>query len=76
MKEQRGKDMYAVGGATLISSLINLGLIDELQLLVTPLILGGGLALFNDVKGRHTLKLAEAKQLNSGKVALTYIVQH
>jgi len=76
MKEQRGKDMYAVGGATLISSLINLGLIDELQLLVTPLILGGGLALFKDVKGRHPLKLAEAKQLNSGKVALTYILQH
>jgi dihydrofolate reductase len=47
MKEQQGKDMYAVGGATLISSLMNLGLIDELQVLVTPPYLGGGLALFN-----------------------------
>lgn len=49
MKQQPGKDMYAVGGATLVSSLMNLGLIDELRILVNPLILGGGKALFKDV---------------------------
>jgi dihydrofolate reductase len=76
MKEQPGKDMYAVGGATLVSSLMNLGLIDELQLLVNPLILGGGKALFKDVTRRHMLKLAGAKPLKSGKVGLTYTVQH
>jgi dihydrofolate reductase len=76
MKQQPGKDMYAVGGATLVSSLMNLGLIDELWLLVNPLILGGGLALFKDVKGRHMLKLAGGKPLKSGKVGLTYTVQH
>jgi len=75
MKQQPGKDMYAVVGATLVSSLMNLGLIDELQLMVTPLILGGGLALFKDVKGRHALKLAEAKPLKSGKLALAYSIQ-
>lgn len=48
------------GGATLISSLINVSLIDELQLLVNPLILGGGKALFKDVEKRHTLKLTRA----------------
>jgi dihydrofolate reductase len=36
MKQQPGKDMFAVGGATLICSLMNLGLIDELRLLVNP----------------------------------------
>ena len=34
MKEAPGKDMYVVGGATLVSSLLNLGLIDELRLMV------------------------------------------
>jgi dihydrofolate reductase len=53
---------------TLVSSLINLGLIDELQLLISPIILGSGMALFKDVKGRHMLK--------SDKVGLTYTVQH
>lgn len=39
MKQQSGKDMFAVGGATLICSLINLGLIDVLRLMVTHLFL-------------------------------------
>jgi hypothetical protein len=34
--------------------------------------LGGGKALFKDVKGRHALKLLEAKPLKSGMVCLTY----
>jgi len=34
--------MHIVGGTTLVSSLMNLGLIDELQLLVNPVILDGG----------------------------------
>jgi dihydrofolate reductase len=36
MKQQQGNDMYAVGGAMLVSSLMSLGLVDELRLLVTP----------------------------------------
>lgn len=75
MKQQPGKDMLVVGGATLVSSLMNLGLIDELRLMVNPLILGGGKALFKDVKERHALKLVQAKPLKSGKVGLTYSTQ-
>ncbi len=72
MKQQSGKDMLVLGGATLVSSLMNLDLIDELRLIINPLILGGGKALFKDVKERHVLKLIRAKPLKSGKVSLTY----
>jgi dihydrofolate reductase len=75
LKQQPGKDMQVVGGATLVSSLMNLGLIDELQLLVNPLILGGGKALLKDVKERHTLKLMRARPLKSGKASLVYNTQ-
>jgi dihydrofolate reductase len=75
MKQQPGRDMLALGGATLISSLMNLDLIDEVHLMVNPLILGGGKALFKDVKERHALKLIRAKPLKSGKVSLTYSMQ-
>jgi dihydrofolate reductase len=75
LKNKRGKDIYAVGGATLISSLMNLGLIDELQLRVNPVILGGGKALFKGFKDRHSLKLLSAKSLKSGIVSLTYVTQ-
>ncbi|MDD5320090.1 MAG: dihydrofolate reductase family protein [Methylococcales bacterium] len=72
MKQQPGKDMYAVGGATLVSSLMNMGLIDELRLDIHPLVLGGGKTLFKDVKERHALKLLETKTLKSGIVRLIY----
>jgi dihydrofolate reductase len=75
IKQQPGKDMHVAGGATLVSSLMNLGLIDELQLMVNPLILGVGKALSKDVKERHALKLLRAKTLKSGKVSLIYSTQ-
>jgi dihydrofolate reductase len=72
MKQQPGKDMHAVGGATLFASLMNVGLIDELRLVVHPIVLGGGKGLFKEVKERHPLKLLGAKPLKSGMVCLTY----
>jgi dihydrofolate reductase len=72
LKQQPGKNMYVVGGATLVGSLMNAGLIDEVQLMVNPLLLGGGKALFKDVTERKTLKLVNAKPLKSGKVKLLY----
>jgi dihydrofolate reductase len=75
LKQQPGKDMYVVGGATLVGSLMNAGLIDEVQLMVNPLILGEGKALFKDAKERKSLKLVRTKPLKSGKVSLTYSTQ-
>ena len=75
MKEQQGKNIVAWGGATLVSSLMNMGLIDEVRLMVNPIILGGGKALFKDVKERHSLKLLRTKPLKSGKVSLIYSTQ-
>jgi dihydrofolate reductase len=68
MKQQPGKDMHAVGGATLVCSLMNQRLIDELRLVVHPIVLGGGKALFKDVKERHALKFLAARPLESGLV--------
>jgi dihydrofolate reductase len=72
LKQQPGRNMYAVGGATLVGSLMNAGLVDELHLTVNPLVLGGGKALLKDVKERRALQLVRAKPLISGKVSLAY----
>jgi dihydrofolate reductase len=72
LKGQAGKNMYVVGGATLVASLLNEGLIDELRLIVHPILLGGGKALFAGVNKRRSLKLVRAEPTESGRVILTY----
>jgi dihydrofolate reductase len=72
LKEQGGKDIYLIGGARTVASLIDAGLVDELRLHVHPLIAGEGKALFATVDHRSTLELREVRQLDGGKVSLIY----
>lgn len=72
LKAQAGKNIYVVGGPTLVTSLLNEGLIDELKLIVAPLLLGGGRPLFAGVRGRQALRLLGAESTESGKAILTY----
>ena len=75
MKLRPGKDIHAVGGATLVGSLMNHRLIDELRLVVRPVLLGGGKPLFKDVRGRHSLRFLGAKPLEAGAVRLSYATE-
>ena len=72
LKGQPGKNMYVVGGATLVASLLNEELIDELRLIVHPVVLGKGQALFSGVNNRLSLNLVEAKPTASGRLVVTY----
>lgn len=72
LKNQAGKNVYVVGGATLVASLLDEDLIDELRLIVHPIVLGNGQALFGAVNKRHSLELVQAKATESGNVILTY----
>jgi dihydrofolate reductase len=70
--EQPGKNIYVVGGPTLVTSLLNTGLIDELRLILHPLLLGGGKALFEGVTQRRPLEFVSAEPGTAGKLMLTY----
>jgi dihydrofolate reductase len=72
LKGQPGKNMYVVGGATLVASLLNEDLIDELRLIVHPIVLSKGQALFSGVNKRLSLDLVQAKSTESGRVIVTY----
>jgi dihydrofolate reductase len=71
-KAEDGKDMLIYGSASIVQQLTNLGLIDEYQILVHPVVVGGGKALFEGVNDKHRLKLVSAKTFKSGVVLLTY----
>src|SRR5215207_9968214 len=72
LKQQPGKDIGMTGSGTLVESLLQMGLLDELELLVFPVVLGMGKRLFNDGRDMKTLELVEAKPYSTGVVALTY----
>ena len=72
LKQQPGKDIYLIGGARTTASLIDAGLVDELRLIVYPLVAGGGKALFAATERRRGLELREVEQLRGGRVSLVY----
>lgn len=71
LKQQPGKDIL-VGSPSLIAALTQLGLIDEYQLSVHPVILGNGLPLFKNISDKTLLKLVKSKPFGSGVMTLYY----
>jgi len=74
LKTQPGKDIYLVGGARTAASLIDAGLVDELRLLVYPLIAGTGKALFATTDRRRGLSLRKTERLPDGRMNLIYAI--
>ncbi|HZS89516.1 MAG TPA: dihydrofolate reductase family protein [Chloroflexota bacterium] len=72
LKQESGKNIVIYGSASIVQALTARSLIDEYQLLVHPVILGGGKRLFGDGGDRADLRLVEAKTFDSGVVLLTY----
>ena len=71
LKRQPGKDMD-LGGPTIASTFMRLGLIDEYQLLVHPVVLGGGTPFFPALDNPINLRLVETRTFGSGVVLLRY----
>jgi dihydrofolate reductase len=72
IKNEPGKEIWLYGGASLITTFLNLGLVDEYRLSIHPVILGAGKPLFSDIKQRLGLKLINTKKFSSGVVQLCY----
>lgn len=73
LKQQPGRDIGMSGSGTLVQSLLQQGLIDELNLLIYPVVLGGGKRLFQD-GSNLALKLTQSKTSSSGVLLTTYQV--
>jgi dihydrofolate reductase len=71
MKREQGKDIYLIGGAAIAGAAIDAGLVDELRLIVYPLIVGEGKALFSS-SARHAMELHKVEQLPDGRLSLVY----
>ncbi|WP_306321929.1 MULTISPECIES: dihydrofolate reductase family protein [unclassified Streptomyces] len=72
LKGQPGKEIALFGSVKLTASLLELGLVDELRIVVTPLVLGAGHSLFSTLNRRIPLELWRTTTFRSGNVQLTY----
>jgi len=72
LKQQPGKPILAHGGASFARSLVRRGLVDEFRLLVHPVALGRGLALFADLDRLLDLRLISATAFDGGAIAHVY----
>lgn len=74
LKKQSGKDLWLFGGGQLLRSFLNLGLLDSLELMVIPVLLGEGVPLFPGPFSQVPLKLQSQRVLSqTGTVALEYV---
>jgi dihydrofolate reductase len=76
LKQQPGGRIGIIGSATLVHALLDAGLVDEIQVLVHPIVLGKGVRLFVDGSQPASMKLADSKILPNGVVYLAYEVEH
>jgi dihydrofolate reductase len=71
LKKQPGKDIYLMGGAQITRACLEAGLVDEIRLIVYPLIAGEGTTLFTAPE-RHQLELRNVETLTGGRLRLDY----
>jgi dihydrofolate reductase len=72
LKRQAGGDLALFGSPTLTASLIEQGLVDELRVMVQPILLGAGKSLFAALSRRVPVELQRTTVFHSGNVLLTY----
>jgi dihydrofolate reductase len=72
LKQQPGKNMVIMGSSALTVSLLGMGLVDEVRIMVSPVVLGDGMSLFRTAAERIGLTLMETRPFSSGNVLLSY----
>ncbi|MFD8411629.1 dihydrofolate reductase family protein [Streptomyces sp. NPDC059650] len=72
LREGAGGDLLVMGSPTLVRALIAEGLVDELRLMVMPVLVGGGKSIFPEDGGLHTLELVSSTTSPAGVQVVTY----
>jgi dihydrofolate reductase len=72
LRQEVDGDVVVHGSAQLVQALIEQGLVDELRLMVFPVVLGAGKRLFGETSDKRPLRLADSKIVGDGVAILTY----
>jgi dihydrofolate reductase len=72
LKQRHEGDVLVAGSTQLVQALLEQNLVDELRLMVFPVVLGAGKRLFGDTSAKKTLRLVESKTVGEGVEILVY----
>jgi dihydrofolate reductase len=72
LKAEGGGDLHVIGSPGLVQSLLALELVDELQLMIDPVLVGGGKRLFHDDGALRALRLTDSQVTSTGAIIATY----
>lgn len=72
LKSKPGKHIWLYGGAKLITTFMNLDLVDEFRIAIMPTVIGQGKPLFKDITNKLKLRLVDVKHTNSSVLTVTY----
>jgi dihydrofolate reductase len=72
LREEQSGDVVVHGSAQLVQTLLEHDLVDELRLMVFPVVLGSGKRLFGEAGGKHPLRLVDSNIVGDGVAILTY----
>ena len=72
LKQAHDGDVVVHGSAQLAQALLERDLVDELRLMVFPVVLGTGKRLFGDTSDKKPLRLVDSKVVGDGVTILTY----
>ncbi len=75
LKKQSDRNIAIFGSNNLATSFLEKGLLDEVRIMVNPIVIGQGSTLFKGIKGKHRFKLLKTKTFSNGNVLLYYQVK-
>lgn len=76
LKSQPGRDILITGSLTVVQSLLRVGLLDELRLLIDPVVVRDGRRLFETEGDRLSCALVGSRTYKSGTISATYAIDH
>jgi dihydrofolate reductase len=72
LKREDGGDVHVIGSTQLVRTLIEHDLVDEFQLMIDPVVLGGGKRIFPDDGSLRSLRLVDSQVTTTGAILATY----
>jgi dihydrofolate reductase len=74
LKRKKGGDIILLASSNLCVSLLEWGLLDEVRIMINPIVIGKGTPLFQGIRQKVGLKLIKERQFGNGNVLLTYAI--